>query len=67
MISDRLTFLVQYLRSRSREPTPLSLAEMQNVASVLEGCTEIVRIMEERPVPPHLRVIEGVRPPSEKQ
>jgi hypothetical protein len=63
MTSDNLLFVAQYLRSRAGEdgrcPDPLSVADMLRLAFMLEGYAEQVGAMEERPIPPRLRVIAG--------
>jgi hypothetical protein len=58
-ISSKLTFLAQYLRSRAgedgREAAALSLAEMCQVAGVLDALIVTVSALEDRPVPHRLR------------
>jgi hypothetical protein len=65
MVSQNLLFMAQYLRSRAGEdgrcPDPLSVADMLRLAFMLEGYAEQVGTMEERPIPPQLRVIVGGR------
>ena len=65
-VAAKLLFLEQYLRSRAGEgghfePDPLTLQEMQQMAGVIAAIAETVAVMENRPVPPRLRVISGGR------
>jgi hypothetical protein len=59
-VSSKLTFLAQYLRSRAgedgREAAPLSLAEMCQVAGVLDALIVTVASLEDRAVPRRLRM-----------
>jgi hypothetical protein len=59
-ISSKLTFLAQYLRSRAgedgREAAALSLAEMCQVAGVLDALIVTVAALEDRAVPHRLRM-----------
>jgi hypothetical protein len=58
-ISDKMRFLSAYLRSRAgedgREAAALSLAEMCQVAGVLDALIVTVAALEDRPVPHRLR------------
>jgi hypothetical protein len=58
---DKLLFVAQFLRSRAAQADPLSVFEMQSVASVIEAQLPLIEAMEQRAIPPRLKVIAGGR------
>lgn len=61
-VAKKIAFLRDHLRARSGHLSPL---EIEQVASILDSFVPLVDTLEERPVPPRLRVVESApKPPS---
>lgn len=61
MIAEKLGMLAQMLASFAERREPLDATSVALVAHAIENMLPAVRVMEDRPVPPRFRVVQGGR------